>query len=447
MLSKQDKKPKFIEIPKDWDFDELQNMTEKITKGTTPTTYGYNYVNEGINFIKIESIDDQGNFIKESFAHITEEVHEKLARSKMQEGDILVSIAGNLGRVAIVTNDILPANTNQAIAIVRFNNSNNYNLKYIFYYLKGFAIKKYIKLVSTTGAQPNLSLKQVGEFEIALPPEKEQCKIAEILTCFDNAIKKTETIIEQTEKVKRGLMQQLLTKGIGHTKFKKTEIGDIPVEWDVIELGEIADQNIKYSFTGGPFGSDLTSKEYTEEGVQIIQLQNIGEGFFNNNYRIFTSDKKADQLSSCNIFPGDIIMAKMAEPVARACIVPNHSNRYVMASDGIRLVVDKNKYSTEYVTYSINAPYFRQQAIENSTGTTRLRIGLKTLRKLKFIAPSLEEQKRISEILGTIDNKLDKERSKLEQLKKIKNAHMQQLLTGKVRVKVDEEVVISSWQQ
>ena len=146
-------------------------------------------------------------------------------------------------------------------------------------------------------------------------------------------------------------------------------------------------------------GSDLKSDEYTEDGVRIIQLQNIGVGQFLNDYKIYTSEQKADSLYSSNIYPGDIILAKMADPVARACIMPNFSKRYLMASDGIRLEVDFEKFNSSFINYFINSNYFKNQAELNSSGTTRLRIGLSILKKLKLLAPPLNEQTTIANYL------------------------------------------------
>lgn len=211
--------------------------------------------------------------------------------------------------------------------------------------------------------------------------------------------------------------------------YKSTELGGIPEDWEIVSLADVADPNKPYALTGGPFGSDLKSEEYTESGVRIIQLQNIKEGYFSNKYKIYTSEAKANQLFKCNIFPNDIIIAKMAEPVARACIIPNLHERYLMASDGIRLAVNEEDYCTKYVMYAINSSYFRQQAIANSTGTTRLRIGLKTLKRLKFLKPSKEEQQKIATILSTVDKDIEKTEAIIEQTEKVKKGLMQQLLT------------------
>lgn len=209
-------------------------------------------------------------------------------------------------------------------------------------------------------------------------------------------------------------------------------VGKIPKNWQKRNLQDVARED-RYSFTGGPFGSDLKSEEYTESGVRIIQLQNIGVGEFLDKYKIYTSEEKANQLSSCNIFPNDIIIAKMADPVARACLMPFGVERYLMASDGIRLDVDENEFDKKYLVYSINSSYFRHQAELRSTGTTRLRIGLSALRKLKIFLPPFEEQKSISKYLDRkttiIDTLLEKTKQKITTLQEQRTAIINQAVT------------------
>jgi len=210
-------------------------------------------------------------------------------------------------------------------------------------------------------------------------------------------------------------------------KYKDTPIGKIPVDWEVKRLGDTA-SNEKYSFTGGPFGSDLKEDSYTDDGVRVIQLQNIGDGKFLNEYKIFTSEEKAGQLKNCNIYPGDIIIAKMADPVARACIIPDEDKRYLMASDGIRLSINKEKYDVNFMLYAINSPNLRKNA-ESHRGSTRLRIGLTELRNLLIAIPPLKDQKKIAEILTTVDEAIEKTDQIIEKTKEVKKGLMQKLLT------------------
>lgn len=213
--------------------------------------------------------------------------------------------------------------------------------------------------------------------------------------------------------------------------YKNTEVGVIPVEWEIVSFETIADKSKKWSITGGPFGSNLKASDYTDDGIQIIQLQNIGDGEFIDDYQIFTSDTKANELISCNIYPGEIILSKMGDPVARACFIPNKAKRFVMASDGIRLVVNERDFSKKFIHDYINSIYFRKRAFEISTGSTRLRIGLPELKSLLVIKPSKAEQTAIATALSDADALINSLEKLIAKKRNIKQGAMQQLLKPK----------------
>ncbi|MGO3445530.1 MAG: restriction endonuclease subunit S, partial [Pseudoalteromonas distincta] len=245
-------------------------------------------------------------------------------------------------------------------------------------------------------------------------------------------ISTTERLIDNSKQQKKALMQQLLT---GKKRLLDDSGKPFEGEWNKIKLIDTASSD-RHSFTGGPFGSDLKSSDYTSTGVRIIQLQNIGDGQFHNSYKIFTSKEKADKLLSCNIYPGEIIISKMGDPVARATLIPNHHDRYLMASDGIRLKVNEEKFDTNFIHEVINGPFFRNIAFSKSTGSTRKRIGLTDLRNITFLSPQLPEQKKIASVLTNTDKEIELLEQQLADLKQEKKALMQQLLTGKRRVKI-----------
>lgn len=218
-------------------------------------------------------------------------------------------------------------------------------------------------------------------------------------------------------------------------------------DWKFKKLVDIADPNQRHSFTGGPFGSDLKSSDYTTDGIRVIQLQNIGDGYFLNDYKIFTSENKADQLISCNIYPNDILLSKMGDPVARACIVPDYHDRYVMCSDGIRLVVNQKLFNTYFIYSLINSYTFRKNAENASSGSTRKRIGLTQLRKLQLICPSLEEQEKIGKFLGECDRTLNLLRKKKELLETYKRGIMQKIFSQQIRFKNDDGSNFPNWEK
>ena len=197
--------------------------------------------------------------------------------------------------------------------------------------------------------------------------------------------------------------------------------------WSQVKLIDTADRSVKWSFIGGPFGSNLKSSDYVSDGIRIIQLQNIGDGEFFDEYRIFTTPEKADELLSNNIYPGEIIMSKMGDPVGRACLIPKFHDRYVMCSDGIRLVVNE-KENNKYFVYSlINSTLFRAIVEKTATGSTRKRIGLDELKNLPMQLPKKAEQQKIAECLSSVDELIAAQVRKVEGLKIHKNGLMQQL--------------------
>ncbi|GMO42871.1 MAG: hypothetical protein Ta2F_18630 [Termitinemataceae bacterium] len=186
-----------------WEERKLGTLAEVITKGTTPKDKSGH---GEINFIKVENIDSSSGEIKITNRISLEEHENYLKRSQLKKNDILFSIAGTLGRVSIVPESILPANTNQALAIVRLKEG---VLEYITTTLKGNVVKNYIRRNPTIGAQPNLSLAQVADLDIAYPSEIEQTKIGSFFTQLDKLIKLQQREIGKLQNVKKALLGKM----------------------------------------------------------------------------------------------------------------------------------------------------------------------------------------------------------------------------------------------
>mgnify|MGYP005957251835 CR=1 FL=1 len=165
----------------------LGDIATLITKGTTPTTIGFSFVDTGVNFVKIESIGENGEFLPDKFARITDECDKKLRRSQLEENDILFSIAGAIGRTAIVPSSILPANTNQALAIIRIP-QNAINLRFVLYALQSQAVEEQSEKQKQGVAQLNLSLKNIADILIPLVSSEKQDEIVRNLAAIDAAI-------------------------------------------------------------------------------------------------------------------------------------------------------------------------------------------------------------------------------------------------------------------
>lgn len=281
---------------------------------------------------------------------------------------------------------------------------------------------------SAGGLSPRVKFKDLANYEFLLPPKDQQAKLAELLWAMDEVIEKEKYFLYKNEKLKDSVSNNLL---LGRNEIvresQKSPYGSIPSTWSLVNLYDLRDLNDRYAFTGGPFGSDLKSVHYTQEGVRVLQLQNIGEGEFLDEYSIFTSKEKADQLRSCNIYPGEIILAKMA-PVARCCIIPNKDKRYVMCSDGIRLKINDKLFDKKFIYHALNSAHFKRYADTKSTGSTRGRIGLGELKAIPIPIPkSLTIQNKIAQKLDSIDQINKYTKSKIASSKALQKSLINQV--------------------
>lgn len=200
----------FVEEAKEeWEEVCLSDICLIIIRGRTPTTLGYQLVDSGINFIKAESITDEGLFRTEKFAKISEDTHHKLKRSIVQTSDVLCSIASTIGRIAIVGDFILPANTNQSIAILRVN-SKKCQPEFVYLFLKSDIFRNQMDGKIVHAVQPNLSLGELRSSKLRLPPP-------DMLRRFDEIInpifkKKTYNTLEigSLEKLRNMLLPKLI---------------------------------------------------------------------------------------------------------------------------------------------------------------------------------------------------------------------------------------------
>ena len=261
----------------------------------------------------------------------------------------------------------------------------------------------------------------MSEIEFLLPPLKEQQKIADILSSVDAAIEKTEQVITKTEEVKKRLMQQLLTKGIRHTEFKQTEIGEIPVEWSVNRFKDLV------SFSGG---AQPPRKEFVfkpREGyIRLIQIRD----YKNDKYATYIPKELAKKLCDAT----DIMIGRYGPPIFQ--ILRGIEGTYNVAL--IKAIPDEIYLNKDYLYY-----FLQRQDLFNlidhlsqrSSGQTG--IDMEALNNFGFPLPQLEEQMEIVKIIRNIENKIHTEKIKYSKLNAVKTGLMQQLLTGKVRVKID----------
>ena len=197
---------RFSGFTDNWEQRKLGEWSELITKGTTPSRFSEN---GPVFFVKIEALRDK-YVIKELCSTIDEDIHtEELSRSILKENDIVFAIAGaTVGKCAIITKEILPANTNQALAIVRL--KQGINRDFVYLSLTSEQMNTYIRLSKSVGAQPNLSLAQMNDFVFACPKDSgEQAKIGEFFSSLDDIITLHQRKCDKLKEVKRYMLQNM----------------------------------------------------------------------------------------------------------------------------------------------------------------------------------------------------------------------------------------------
>lgn len=192
-------------IPNGWHYELLGNLCDCVTKGTTPTTLGKDFTDTGINFIKGESINDDHSFNKTLFAHIDDKTDELLKRSRIYVNDIVFTIAGTLGKFALVDSSVVPANTNQAVAIIR---TSKIMPAMLYSYFIGEWQVEFYKRNTQQAVQANLSLGTIKDLPILLPDSKGQDHYMQLVTPLIVGMQNNFSEIERLYE----LQNQLLTR-------------------------------------------------------------------------------------------------------------------------------------------------------------------------------------------------------------------------------------------
>ncbi len=268
---------------------KLVNVSDLITKGTTPSTMGSGFLGVGINFIRAESLINSKYLDKKSFEHIDQSTDDKLQRSRLKSGDLLFSIAGYLGKVGVVSDSDLPANTNQAVGIVRIN-PKKANVDYLYYFFSQKYIQKRISQLSSQSVQANLNLELLGALEFDNKDINKQKKISAVLSALDSKIDLNNRINAELEAMAKTLYdywfvqfdfpdqngQPYKTSG-GKMVWSEELKQDIPEGWGIAKMSEWI--NLDKS---GDWGKDQQEGNYTKKvtcirGADINGLNGLDE--------------------------------------------------------------------------------------------------------------------------------------------------------------------------
>jgi len=372
---------KKVNIVSKWTLEVLKENCEIITKGTTPTSIGFDFIDKGINFVKIESINKMGNFEKNKFAYISDKCNKKMSRSELKENDILFSIAGALGRTAIITKNILPANTNQALSIIRLKLTSEIQMKFLFLVLNADIIQEQIEILKVGVAQPNLSLTQIGNFKIPLPPLKIQKEIIKKCEIVDDEVAKSNEEIEKYD------IQ--INEMVNNINGKTVKFGDITENLSNLRVPITQRNRVKGEI---PYYGASGIVDYVSDYVI-------------DDYVLLVSEDGAN-LKTRN--------TPIAFTVSGKAWVNNHAH----------ILKFKDKVTHKLSEYILN----RMDINHYITGQAQPKLNQQNLKEIKFVLPSVQEQKEIVSKIQKLEEKISKAKTIVESSSERKEAILKEYL-------------------
>ena len=380
----------------------------------------------------MNNITSDGRFDFEELLKVP--IPSDIERFDLQKDDIIFNNTNSLdliGKTAIV-NERLPYTFSNHLTRIRLikNKISPYWLYLIFLrYKERFVFRA---ICHTHVGQSGIGKNELQNLQIFFPRIMEQQKIASILSKVDELIQKTDQVIEQTQGLKKGLMHRLLTKGIGHTKFKVVKFGshfkdEIPAEW-VVDVMKKVSSKLVVGFVGtcDPYYTD-------SNGVPMIRTTNVKEGYLNLAHLKYVTREFHEKNKKSQLKINDLLVARHGEN-GEACLV-----RELKEANCLSVVIvrpDPSLWIPEFFELAFNSNVVRKQISRSTGGGVQTVVNTSEIGKAQIFVPTLDEQRKIVSYMSVFDKKNINLQSQLSNLLRLKKALMQGLLTGKIRVKV-----------
>jgi len=423
----------------------LKDYLIEITKGTTPTTIGGEFIESGVNFVKAECLNTGRIIDKSSLSYISPEIHKKLNRSILQEDDLLFSIAGHLGKMAIVRKEDLPANTNQAVAILRIDQKKG-DVNFLYYYLNSTQISNYIRKQCAQSVQPNLNLAQVGQLPIIVYSLPTQKSIAKVLSDLDAKIELNNKINRELEAMAKTLYDYWFvqfdfptppssTSGIvgkpykssgGKMVYNEELKREIPEGWGVKELGKLIDIQRGISYK---------SSDISGGGIPMISLNSFNlDGTYKaggiKSYSGKYTDKQIAKSEDLLIAATDV--TRNADIIGKAIIVPHYYKNDLVFSMDIAKIIPKKDISSPYLMMLFNSDHYHNYIKWYASGTIVLHLNMDGVKWYKAEIPPIDLIERFDSFYLPIANRINETERQNEQLTALRDWLLPMLMNGQV---------------
>lgn len=402
-----------------WQAVKIDDIANRVTKGTTPTTYGMPFTNEGVNFVKAEALNGDTALDRKGFVFIDEKTHEKLARSQLQENDILFTIAGaNVGKCGFVKNDDLPANTNQAVGIIRIAPSNA-NPKFVYFYLKQPFVRQWSINVGGQSAQPNVNLAVLKSFELKLPEIHEQDRIATILSAYDDLIennrRRTALLEEASRLLYREWFVHLRFPGYEHSKITH----GVPEGWEHKKLGDVISTN-----------RQSHKKGKLPETLNYIDISSVSTGKIDFKTEMHADDApgRARRIAQ----HGDTIWSNVRPNLRAYSLVMNPAENDIF-STGFT-VLHPEAINPWFLYFFVTSNFFVDHLINHATGTSYPAVRAEDFEKVELVVPPDKLLEAFGEICRPSFEQMAVLQTEAEQAAKARDLLLPRLMNGRIEV-------------
>ena len=393
-------------VPEGWFSKSLDEVSIFIRDGTHGT---HERLNEGIPLLSAKNISSDGHINCDSGDSLISEIdYQKIhAKYVIEKDDLLLTVVGTLGRTALVPKGFRKFTLQRSVAIIRLD-AKTIHPELCYQYLSGDEFQRQLSLRSNSTAQAGVYLGELARISIPVPPLPEQKKIASILTSVDEVIENTQKQIDKLQDLKKATMNELLTKGIGHTEFKDSELGRIPKSWEVSLIGEVCEVG--------------TGKKDTQNKMKYGK------------YPFFVRSQTIERIDSYS-FDGEAILTA-GDGVGTGKVFHYVNGRFDFHQRVYKLSHFRGGALGKFLYYCFSSRFLKQVQQFSARGSVES-VRMEMITGMAIPLPSLQEQSKIVDCISAIETNISIGKQKLSQTQSLKKSLMQDLLTGKVRVRVN----------
>lgn len=415
-------------INSDWNTNSLGSLADVIDPH--PSHRAPSVFSGGIPFSGIGDFSENGDINRISVRYVHHSVfdeHEK--RYSIQEGDIGFGRVATIGKVIKLRTDLLPYAVSPTLAIIK---PKSIDSTFLLFALKSNHVKNQIKSLLTGTTRSSLGIELLRSLAIHTPDADSQRIIGKVLSTLDKAIEQTEAIIAKQQRIKTGLMQDLLTCGIDEVgnirseathKFKDSPLGRIPVEWEVRSISNFAESIVDCPHT---------TPNFQESGILVARTFNIKSGCFGGEYSYVSEEEYHERIQRLEPMPDDIVFTREA-PVGEAFVIPEKM-KVCLGQRTMLIRCMKAVALPDFLVHQIYSEEMRVRFDRMVGGTTNPHLNVADVRSLLFKCPKIPEQTEILQTLKNAQTIITQNESVRRKYVQQKTGLMQDLLTGKVRV-------------